>query len=48
MRERADELVARIMADKRVGVIASFDGLDKWFLPKVQIHLSRIRRAIRG
>ena len=45
--ERADELVARVRADRLTAIEAKFEGIDKWFVPPAQQALLRIRRAIR-
>jgi hypothetical protein len=45
--ERADELIARVCADRSTAIDAGFEGIDKWFVPATQQMLSRIRRAIR-
>lgn len=47
LKDKANELVARIDEDRRWAVEADFPNRDKWFGREVQIALSKVRRAIR-
>lgn len=47
LKDKAEELLARIDADGRWAVDADFPNRDKWFCLEVQIALSKVRRAIR-
>lgn len=47
LKDKAEELFARIDEDGRWAVEASFPNRDKWFGREVQIALSKVRRAIR-
>ena len=47
LKRKAEELNARIDADRRRAVEIQFPGRDKWFGRDVQIALSQLRRAIR-
>lgn len=47
LKDKTEEIKARIDADSRWAVEAHFPNRDKWFNRDVQIGLSKIRRAIR-
>ncbi|MHC4616923.1 MAG: TRM11 family methyltransferase [Planctomycetota bacterium] len=45
---KAMRVLSMAKTDRSEEIEASFDGLDKWFKPGVQVDLSKIRRAIRS
>jgi hypothetical protein len=47
LKEKTEELSARIDSDSRWAVEAHFPNRDKWFNRDIQIALSKVRRAIR-
>ncbi|PYG75933.1 MULTISPECIES: site-specific DNA-methyltransferase [unclassified Pseudomonas] len=46
LEEKIFNLNARVESDRLITVDVSFPKIDKWFLPRIQIELSRIRRSI--
>ncbi|MNJ41573.1 DNA methylase [compost metagenome] len=46
LEEKISELNARLGNDKRDTVDVEFPKINKWFIPRVQLELSKIRRAI--
>ena len=47
MRDKLDEVIARVVADRSNAIETSLENVDKWFQRDVSIQLSRIRRGIR-
>jgi len=47
LKEKSNQLTARIDEDRRWAVEADFSNRDKWFGREVQIALSKVRRSIR-
>lgn len=45
--EYARDVTRRASEDASGTIEADFDGIDKWFQPKAQVELSKLRRAIR-
>lgn len=48
LREKLAFIIDRAKKDQSSQIDVDFQGLDKWFLPKVAIELSRIRRSIQN
>ncbi|MCE5985453.1 site-specific DNA-methyltransferase [Pseudomonas sp. LM20] len=46
LEEKIFGLIARLDCDKMTTVEVSFPKINKWFLPRIQVELSKIRRAI--
>ncbi|XXF07214.1 hypothetical protein J3Q00_14305 [Pseudomonas sp. D2-3] len=48
LESKIGELYERLDKDARSEIEVNFSKIDKWFIPRVQVELSRIRRAIRA
>lgn len=46
LEDKIQELSARLIRDNGSAVEVDFPKIDKWFIPRVKVELSRIRRAI--